>query len=84
MKETLGDIRKTVRFFREPFLEIVLGIGQDRLGRAFGLAHAAVDAFAGVDDEHVLAFVEAIHRTDFDTVCILALDAGVGDDIGHG
>jgi hypothetical protein len=36
-----------------------------------------------VDDEHVLAFVEAIDRTDFDTVGELAFDAIVGDHICH-
>jgi hypothetical protein len=36
-----------------------------------------------VDDEHVLAFVETVDRTDLDTVHILALDAVVGDDVGH-
>jgi hypothetical protein len=37
-----------------------------------------------MDDEHVLAFVEAVHRTHFDAVGIFALNAVVGDDIGHG
>jgi hypothetical protein len=36
-----------------------------------------------MDHQHVLAFVEAIHRTNFDAVHELALDAGFGDDIGH-
>src|SRR6185369_14815631 len=48
----------------EPLLKAALGIRQDRLGRAFGLAHAAVGAFVGVDDEHVLALVEAVDRAD--------------------
>src|SRR5690606_12938115 len=60
-----------------------LGVGKDRLGRAFRLAHAAVDALVGVDDEHVLALVEAIDRTDLDAVHVLALDAVVRDHIGH-
>src|SRR5690606_3354354 len=67
----------------QPFLEAGIGIGLDRLGRAFRLAHAAVDALVGVDDEHVLALVEAIDRTDLDAVHILALDAIVRDNIGH-
>ena len=67
----------------EPFLEPALGVGKDRLGRAFGLADAAVDALVGVDDEHVLAFVEAIDRADLDAIHIFAFDAGVGDDVGH-
>jgi hypothetical protein len=36
-----------------------------------------------MDDQHVLAFIEAVHRTDFDAIGIFAGDAVVGDDIGH-
>src|SRR5262245_58898536 len=43
----------------EPFLQARLGVGLDRVHRAFRLAHAAIDALVGMDDEHVLAFVEA-------------------------
>jgi hypothetical protein len=37
-----------------------------------------------MDDQHVLAFVEAVDRTHLDAVHVLASDAVVGDDIGHG
>src|SRR5215213_5840042 len=67
----------------EPFFEPAFGVGQDRLGRAFRLADAAIDAFVGVDDEHIVAFVKAIDRADLDAIHIFAFDAGVGDDIGH-
>ena len=60
-----------------------IGIGHDRLGRALRLADAAVDALVRVDDQHVLALVEAVHGADFDAVHVLALDAGFGDDVGH-
>src|SRR3546814_20329874 len=46
----------------EPFFKPAFGIGQDRLGGAFGLAHAAIDALAGIDHQHVFAFVETIDR----------------------
>jgi hypothetical protein len=36
-----------------------------------------------MDDEHVLAFIEAVDRTDFDAIHELALDARFGNDIGH-
>src|SRR3546814_14390350 len=36
-----------------------------------------------MNDEHVLAHIEAVDRTDLDTVHVLALDAEVGDDVGH-
>src|SRR5215470_8300222 len=67
----------------KPLLQALLGVGQDRVGRAFGLTHAAVDAFVGIDDQHVLALVEAVHGADFDAVHVLALDASLGHDIGH-
>src|SRR5436305_875434 len=79
----VGPLRRESRVELEPLFEPALGIGQDRLGRAFGLAHPAVDALAGVDDEHVLALVETVDRTHLDAIHVLAADAGVGDDIGH-
>jgi hypothetical protein len=36
-----------------------------------------------VDYKHVLAFVKAINRADFNAVGIFAFDAGVSHDIGH-
>jgi hypothetical protein len=36
-----------------------------------------------MDDEHVLALVEAIHRTDFHAIHVFALDAIFGDDVSH-
>jgi hypothetical protein len=45
---------------------------------------AAKDAIlVGVDDEHVLALVEAIDRADLDAIGVFALDAGFIDDVGH-
>ena len=72
-------IRRETGVELEPFLEPAFGVGQDRLGRAFGLAHAAIDALVGIDDEHVLAFVEAVDRTHLDAVA-LALAARAVDD----
>jgi hypothetical protein len=51
--------------------------------RAFGLAHAAIDAFVRMDDQHVLALVEAVHGAHLDAVGIFALDAGFSDDVSH-
>jgi hypothetical protein len=36
-----------------------------------------------MDDQHVFAFIEAVHRADFDTIHEFAFDAGFGDDVGH-
>ena len=67
----------------EPALDAGLGVREDRLSWAFGLAHTAVDALIGVNDKHVLALVEAVDRADFNAVGIFALDAGFSDDVSH-
>jgi hypothetical protein len=36
-----------------------------------------------MDDEHILALVEAIHGADFDAVHVFTFDATVVDDVGH-
>jgi hypothetical protein len=36
-----------------------------------------------MDDEHILALVEAIYWADFDAVHVFAFDAIIVDDIGH-
>jgi hypothetical protein len=36
-----------------------------------------------MDDEHVVAFVEAVDGTHLDAVHVLALDAIFRDDVGH-
>jgi hypothetical protein len=54
-----------------------------RIDRTFGLAHAAIDAFIRMDDEHVLTLVKAIHGADFHAIHQLAFDAALVDDIGQ-
>ena len=57
--------------------------GLDYVGGAFGLANAAVDALVGMDDQHVLALVEAVDGADFNAIGIFAFDAGFSDDVSH-
>src|SRR3546814_6748074 len=50
-----GDVRPLLRVLPvelEPFLGLGLGVRQDRLGRAFRLAHTAVDTFIRRSEEH--------------------------------
>jgi hypothetical protein len=81
-----GDIRP---FFGKPGvgLKELLGpflcIGLDCLDRAFRFADAAIDAFVGVDNEHVLTLVEAIHRAYFHTIHVLTFDTVFRDNVGH-
>src|SRR5580704_3776162 len=80
------DIRPGFGVFRvdrQPLLDAGLGIGLDRVDRAFRLANPAIDAFVGVDDQHIFALVEAIHGADFNAVHVFAFDAIVVDDVGH-
>jgi acylphosphatase len=67
----------------QPALEAGLRVGLDGFGRAFRFADATVDAFIGVNDQHVFAFIEAIHRADFHAVHVFALYAVLGDDVSH-
>src|SRR6476620_10266571 len=67
----------------EPLFGPWLRVGLDSVNRAFRLANAAIDAFLGVDDEHVLAFVEAVHWANLDTVRVLATNAALVDDVSQ-
>ena len=60
-----------------------LAIGDDGLRWALRNTDAAVDALVRLDDEQVLAFIEAVDRTDFDAIRIFAFDAVLGDDVRH-
>src|SRR3569623_2668040 len=59
----IGPLRREGVVEFEPLLQPALGVGQDRLGRALRLAHAAVDALAGIARKHLLALVETVDRT---------------------
>src|SRR6202035_6165931 len=51
-----------------PSRRAVVAIGDDRLGRALRVAHAAINALTGVDHEHVFTGVEAVNWADLDAV----------------
>ena len=67
----------------QPLVEAGFGVGFDRFGGTFRFADAAVDAFVRVNDEHVLAFIEAINWADFYAVHVLAFDTIIDDQICH-
>ena len=67
----------------EPLLGSVFGVGLDGFNRTFRFTYPTIDAFVGMDDEHVFALVEAIDGADLDAIHQLALDAGFIDDIGQ-
>src|SRR5437870_7250750 len=77
----VGPLHREVGVHLEPFLRLAVRVGDDRLGRALGLADAAVDAFVRMDHQHVVALVEAVDGADLHAVHVLALDAVFGDDV---
>ncbi len=60
-----------------------VAISEDGFGRTLGHANAAVDALVGMNDEHILADIEAVDGTHLDAIHVFAFDAVVGDDVGH-
>ena len=82
----LGDVWPDLRQISielQQLLQTRFGIGLNRVNWAFRLTNTAVDAFVGMNDEHVLAFVKAIDRADLDAVHVFALDTTFDDDVGH-
>ena len=67
----------------DPLGSIWVRVGQNGVCRALRLTDTAVDALIRMNDEHVLAFIEAVHRTDFHAVRVLTFDAIFGDDVSH-
>ena len=52
---------RVFRVQQHPFLKSWFSVRFDRVHRAFRLADPAIDAFIRMDDEHVLALIEAVH-----------------------
>lgn len=57
---------------------------EDGFDGAFGHAGFAIDAFVRMDIEDLLAFVEALDRANDDAVGVLAAEAGLANNVGHG
>ena len=74
---------RVFRIQRQPFLKPRLVVWLDRVDRAFGLAHPAVDALVRMDNEHVLAFIKAVDGAHLDAVHKLTANAAIVDDVGH-
>jgi hypothetical protein len=67
-----------------------LGVLEDRLPRTRGLTSCAIDAFVRVNVELIRPFfvwdcqlIDAIHRTDFHTFNVFAIDAQLCDHPRH-
>src|SRR5262245_50635848 len=71
------------RIQRQPFLKPGLAISLDSINGALRFANATVDAFVRMDDQHVLALVEAVHGAHLDAVHGFAANAAIVDDVGQ-
>ena len=79
----IGPLASEIRVQLQPAFKSRFAIWFDSICRAFGLANPAIYAFIGMNDEHVLAFIEAVDGANLDAVHVFALNAIVRDDIGH-
>jgi hypothetical protein len=71
--------------FKKYFLPFrALVFCKDRAYGTLRFTERAVDALVWVDYQKVGAFIKTVYRANFYTVCVLALDAVVSDDKGHG
>jgi hypothetical protein len=57
--------------------------GINGVDRALGNADGAVNALVRVNDQHIRAFAETVHRADIYAVGVLATDTGFRNDVGH-
>ncbi len=74
---------RVFRIQRQPFLKPWSGISLNGIDGTFWFANATIDAFVRMDDEHILALVEAIHGAHSDAVHGFAANAGLVDDVGQ-
>jgi len=58
--------------------------GVDGIDGALRDADRTVNALIRIDDQKIWALAEAVDRADIDAVGVAALDAGFGDNVGHG
>ena len=55
----------------------------NRIDRALGNTHGAVNAKLRIDRQKIRPFNEAIYRADFNAVGVFAADAALGHNVGH-
>ena len=67
----------------QPLLNVRFRIRLYGVDGALRFTDTAVDALIWMNDEHVVAFIEAIDRTNLDAIGVFALDAVFIDDVGH-
>ncbi len=61
-----------------------VGVHEDRGDRALWLAQTTIDALVRMDVDHVVPFVDAVHRADVHAGLILNADTRLRNNVGHG
>ena len=57
---------------------------EDRLHWTFRFASTAIYALLGIDHEDSIGLMDAVDRADVHAGLVFDVDAGLGDDVGHG
>jgi len=65
------------------FVGIEIFFSLNGVDRALGNADSTVNAFVGVNHQHVGTFAKTVHGADIDAIGVFAADAGFCDDVGH-
>ena len=80
----MGDVRPNLRKLPinlKPLFGSWFSVRLYRIDWTFRLANAAIDAFVGVDDKHVLTLVKAVNGANLDAVHVFTFDAILVDDV---
>lgn len=59
-------------------------VRENRLNGTLRLTCTTIDALIGMNVELVLALIDTVDWTNFNTTRVVRIDTGLGDDIGHG
>ncbi|CFX05971.1 protein of unknown function [Candidatus Filomicrobium marinum] len=81
-----SDVRPFVSVFPidlEPFLQVRLRVGLNRVDGAFRFAHTTINALVRVNDEHIFPFIEAVYRANLHAIRELAFDAALINNVSH-
>ena len=79
----IGPGRSVLTVEFEPAFGRGLAIRNDCFDRTLRFAHPAIDAFIGVNNQHVFTLIETVYGADLYTIHVFTTDAGLCDNVGH-
>ncbi len=77
----VGQVRIPLGVVGQLFRKLIICI--DGLKRAYWHTRVAIDALIRMDDQEVGSLIETVHGTYFNTIGVLAVDAGFGNNVRH-